>query len=532
MRCVGLPCNPSSSPQAAEGRRSIAAAPLRPSAAVVLGALALVSLGSLIAVTGVRSPAAASEPAPPPGSRTRESAAAKAERRASVGNLVGHGGPVKAVRVSVDGRSVLTGSFDYAAMLWDISGPEPRTSARLPHDGAVNAVAFLSSGQGVRLAATGADDGSVTLFRLEQGATIETHRFRGHEAKVVALAVAPDGSRIVSAGWDRTARIWLAGTPAAGPVLSNHQGPVNAVAFSGDGGRVYTGAADGVLRVFDASTGEHLRAIYKHGFGINAIERLPGSSDRDRLLVGTLNGAALILDGATGDTLQELQSHQGPVLALAAIAKPGLMATGGGDGAIRVWRLDDGALIEEYRNAYGPIWSLAFNGEGTRLYYAGLDDFVTLWQVAPRKPFEPAQGTYPRRFQVSGGLDAGAEQYARKCSVCHTLEPDGGNRAGPTLNRLFGRRAGTVPGYPYSEALRGSKIVWDETTVAQLFELGPDKLTPGSKMPLQRLTDKAQLDALVAFLKAATTGEGRPDPGADGGERKPDSPPPKGERKP
>ena len=497
-------------------------------------ALAFIPLPPFTKPTGFQlSPASASEPATPPaGARGRETAAAKAERRANLGNLIGHGGPVKAVRVSADGRAALTGSFDYAAMLWDISDMAPRTIVRLPHDGAVNAVAFLNPAAGVRLVATGADDGSVTLFRLEQGVAHEVRRFRGHEAKVVALAVAPDLSRIVSAGWDRTARIWpTADVSAPGPILMGHQGPVNAVAFSGDGGRVYTGATDGAIRVFDAVTGEHQRAIYKHGFGINVIERLAGSG-RERLLVGTLNGAVLVLDGASGEVLQELQSHQGPVLALATIAKPGLMATGGGDGAIRVWRLDDGALIEEYRNVYGPVWSLAFDGEGTRLYYAGLDDFVTLWQVAPRKPFEPAQGTFPRRFQVSGGLDAGAEQYARKCSVCHTLEPDGGNRAGPTLNRLFGRRAGTVSGYPYSEALRGSTIVWNETTVAQLFELGPDKLTPGSKMPLQRLTDRAQLDALVAFLKAATTGDGRPDPGTDGGDRQSDGPATKGEKKP
>ena len=61
-----------------------------------------------------------------------------------------------------------------------------------------------------------------------------------------------------------------------------------------------------------------------------------------------------------------------------------------------------------------------------------------------------------------------------------------------------------MPGYPFSEPLKTLDIVWSEETVARLFELGPDVVTPGSKMPLQRMTDKAERDALIAYLKVAT----------------------------
>ena len=91
----------------------------------------------------------------------------------------------------------------------------------------------------------------------------------------------------------------------------------------------------------------------------------------------------------------------------------------------------------------------------------------------------------------------------RACAFCHTLTPDGGKRAGPTLWRLFGREAGSVAGYHYSEALKGSGIVWTEETVARLFELGPETFTPGSKMPLQRLPDPQQRADLIAYLKEA-----------------------------
>ena len=101
----------------------------------------------------------------------------------------------------------------------------------------------------------------------------------------------------------------------------------------------------------------------------------------------------------------------------------------------------------------------------------------------------------------------GELQFARKCSICHTLTPDGANRAGPTLHGLFGRRIATLPGYPFSPPLKTLDIVWTEETVSRLFELGPDVYTPGSKMPLQVMGNRAERDALIAFLKIATAPE-------------------------
>ncbi len=65
-----------------------------------------------------------------------------------------------------------------------------------------------------------------------------------------------------------------------------------------------------------------------------------------------------------------------------------------------------------------------------------------------------------------------------------------------------------MPGYPYSEGLRSSDIVWNEETIGALFDHGPEVVTPGSKMPLQKLKDVEARDALIAFLKQATMPHG------------------------
>jgi cytochrome c len=249
-------------------------------------------------------------------------------------------------------------------------------------------------------------------------------------------------------------------------------------------------------------------AARRHGWGINVLARMPGS---DRLVFGALNGSVAVLEGQTGAVVMELPAHERPVLALAVLEKPGIIATGGGDGIVRVLRAADGSVIEQYQNPYGPVWALAFVADGTALYYGGLDDFATYWRIAPREPFEAIDSPFPRRFQVRGEttdqIAAGELQFARKCSVCHTLQADGRNRAGPTLYRLFGRRIGSLQHYPYSDALRKLDIVWTPETLNKLFELGPEVFTPGSKMPLQKMTDSAQREALIAYLKLATEAE-------------------------
>ena len=412
-------------------------------------------------------------------------------------DLKGHGGPVKTVSVAPDGSRALTGSFDYSMIFWVLDGEQSALLKRFDdHDGAVNATAFTPNG---KLAISGGDDGSVGVWNLDTHKLV--HRFNGHTGKIVDVAVSPDGRLAVSASWDRSVRLWRLDELKAGPVLNGHKNNVNAVAFSPDGKTLYSGGYDGVIWMWDGVTGKRMRPVLNFGWGINVLHALP---DGERLVFGSLNGAVNVLDVESGEIVKKLDIHEGPVLSAALLKKHGLFATGGADGKIRVWSTADWKVRFKHENPYGPVWAIDFAADGKSLYYGGLDDFVIHWQMDPVKPFEQAKGEFPRRFQVAGDVDPGELQFARKCSVCHTLKADGANRAGPTLYRLFGRKAGTVPGYVYSDALTGSDIIWNEKTVAELFTEGPEHYTPGTKMPLQRIKNPDEREALIAYLKRAT----------------------------
>ena len=107
-------------------------------------------------------------------------------------------------------------------------------------------------------------------------------------------------------------------------------------------------------------------------------------------------------------------------------------------------------------------------------------------------------------FKLIGLGDSRGAQVFRACAACHTLGPDDGHRAGPTLHGVFGRRIGAAEGYDYSPALRGMDIVWTPETVSALFEHGPTAYTPGTKMPEQRIGSAEDRAALMAFLAERT----------------------------
>ena len=92
----------------------------------------------------------------------------------------------------------------------------------------------------------------------------------------------------------------------------------------------------------------------------------------------------------------------------------------------------------------------------------------------------------------------GEEIYSR-CLACHALEYD---RVGPRHCGLLGRRAGKVPGFRYSDAMRRSKLTWDAKTLDR-FLADPTKTVPGTTMTYAGVTDAKERADLIAWLDAA-----------------------------
>ena len=149
---------------------------------------------------------------------------------------------------------------------------------------------------------------------------------------------------------------------------------------------------------------------------------------------------------------------------------------------------------------------MAFFPDSKTLLTGGTDRMVRRWDASTGEHIGAVPLNDASDPLAAYAGDRGAEIY-RACIACHTLSRDEGNRAGPTLAGIFGRRIASLPGYNFSDALKKLDIVWTPETVSKLFEIGPIAYTPGTKMPEQTIGSAEDRNALMEFLKKATAGK-------------------------
>ncbi len=95
---------------------------------------------------------------------------------------------------------------------------------------------------------------------------------------------------------------------------------------------------------------------------------------------------------------------------------------------------------------------------------------------------------------------AAGEKVFNQCKVCHQVGETAKNAVGPKLNGLFGRKAGQIEGFAYSDANKKSGVTWDEPTF-QKYIRDPKAMIPGTKMIFPGLKKDKDVDDVVAYLK-------------------------------
>ena len=403
--------------------------------------------------------------------------------------LRGHGGPVRALAISPDGKAAVSGSFDTSAIRWSLERNAAEQVLRF-HDGAVNAAVFLADGR----VATSGEDARIAIWRPGEQRPVAV--LAGHQAPVAALAISPDGKTLASASWDHTVRLWpLSG--GAPRVLEGHQQSVNGVAFTPDGRALVTAGYDMTLRIWPLAGGDSPTVITLPA-PLNTVAVAP-----DGEIVTAGADTKVYFVSPAGELRGEVDAGQTPIIAVALSADGKLIAAAGTRGSVAI--IDRAARRLE-RTLVGPglpVWSVTFFPDSRTLLTGGTDRMIRRWDATTGDPIGNVAVGAPEDPLAAYAGDPGAEVF-RACVACHTLQADEGNRAGPTLAGIFGRKIATLPGYNFSEGLKKLDIVWTPETVSKLFEIGPAAYTPGTKMPEQRIGSPDDRAALVQFLEKAT----------------------------
>ncbi len=401
--------------------------------------------------------------------------------------LRGHGGPVRALAISADGSTALSGSFDSSAIRWSLTQDAAEQVLRF-HDSAVNAVAFASDGRAI----TGGEDGKIAVW--QSGSPAPAIVFEGHTAPIASLAVAPDGKSLASASWDHTVRLWpLSG--GAARVFEGHSQNVNGVAFTPDGKALVSVGYDLTMRIWPLDGGPP--TIVTLPTPLNAV-----AIARDGEIVAGAADGRLFFISPLGELRAELDSGQTPIVGLALSPDGTLIAAAGIRGSVAIVDRHTRTLARTLVGPGLPVWSVAFLPDNRTLMTGGADRMIRRWNAVSGDHI----GSVPMASAdplAAYGDDRGAQIF-RACAACHTLTPDDGNRAGPTLHGIFGRKIATLSGYNFSPALKQLDIIWTPQTLARLFEVGPMAYTPGTKMPEQTIGSVDDRNALVKFLEKAT----------------------------
>ena len=403
--------------------------------------------------------------------------------------LRGHGGPVRALAISPDGQTAISGSFDSTAIRWSLTRNAAEQVLRF-HADAVNAVVLLRDGR----AATAGADGRIAIWtpgNAQPDAVLE-----GHTAPIAALALSPDGATLASASWDYTVRLW----PLAGGVprvLEGHTQNVNGLAFAPGGRTLVSVSYDQSVRIWPLS-GPPVPTVVAMPSPLNAVA-VGGDGE---IAAGGADGKLYFLTG-DGTRAGEIAAGPRPVISIVISPDGGLVAAAGIGGSVAVIDRKTRDLARTLVGPGFPVWSVAFLPDSRTLLTGGADNIIRRWNAVTGDPVDPILLEAAGDPLAAYAGDHGAEVF-RACVACHTLGAEQANRAGPTLAGIFGRRIATLPGYHFSEALKRLDIVWTPETVSRLFEIGPSAYTPGTKMPEQRIGSEQDRAALVKFLERAT----------------------------
>jgi WD40 repeat protein len=200
---------------------------------------------------------------------------------------------------------------------------------------------------------------------------------RGHTGSVNSVAVMPDGTRIVTASGDRTARVWDAQTGAELLQIKGHTGAVFAMAVTPDGARIVTGSPDGTARIWDARTGAEELQLKGHTDAVFAVAVTP---DGARIVTGSADRTARIWDARSGAELLQLKGHTGAVFGVAVTPDGGRIVTGSRDATARVWDAQTGAELLQIK-ATDAIWRVAVTPDGARIVTGSPDGTARIWDA-------------------------------------------------------------------------------------------------------------------------------------------------------
>ncbi len=253
-----------------------------------------------------------------------------------------------------------------------------------------------------------ASNKGIWIYDARTGA--EVALLAGHQGDVLAIAYAPNGKTLASAGRDETVRLWNPKTGENLATLTGHGGLVTGVAFSPDGKQLFSGSGDATVRLWSTETRRQLWSsktpqaqeqgiqdpVIREAFDLpplpykSPFEKLTFqwvlavaySSDGKTLASsGSSDGTIQLWNVANGTHLRTLKGHTEMVRTLAFSSDGKTLVSGSDDDTLRTWDTNTGRMLRKLSGHSNDVKSVAFSRDGKMLASGSKDASVRLWDA-------------------------------------------------------------------------------------------------------------------------------------------------------
>jgi WD40 repeat protein len=287
----------------------------------------------------------------------------------------------------------------------------PRERFILHHKAEVPFAAFSPDGSRI---VTASADNTARVWDTADGHLLLT--LAGHTDAVVSAAFSPDGKHIVTASFDHTARVWDAGDGHLLFTLTGHTDSLFCSVFSPDGSRIVTTSLDKTARVWDAANGQLLSTLAGH---TAIVATAAFSPDGKQIVTASADKTARVWDVATGRPLFTLAGHTDAVVSAAFSFDGKQIVTASADKTARVWDAASGRALFTLAGHSGIVWSARFSPDSKQIVTASNDDTAKVWNAADARLLSTLaghSGSVPSaRFSPDGNriVTASADHTAR-----------------------------------------------------------------------------------------------------------------------
>src|SRR6266487_1621067 len=199
-----------------------------------------------------------------------------------------------------------------------------------------------------------------------------------HDASVTSEQFSPDGQRVVTTSYDRTARLWDAasGKPIGEPM--KHEDTVISAEFSPDGHRVMTASNDKTARFWDAASGKPIGEPMKHEDAVDSAEFSP---DGHRVVTASRDRTARLWDAASGKPIGEPMKHESAVKSAQFSPDGQRVVTSSYDKTARLWDAASGKPTGKPMKHENTVNSAQFSPDGQQVVTASFDNTARLWDA-------------------------------------------------------------------------------------------------------------------------------------------------------